>query len=335
MRNFLVQSDTAVETALGGLLAVSRVKLDRVEGHLAVTYAGNTNRKVKIVVGGGSGHEPLFMGAVGPGMADGGVAGQVFAAPNPFSIQATGDACHAEEGIIYLYGNYSGDVLNFSFAVDEAESDGKRAAEIRVHDDIASRPIDQITARRGTAGDIFVFKCTCAAADLGLSFDEVLRIGEKVNHRTRSIGVALQAASSVDTGEPMFELPMGQMEIGMGLHGEMGVRRADAERAETLVPEMLEMLLADFRASDLTPDRVAVMINGLGGTTVLELLAVAGLVAEGLKKADIATGLFVTGEFATSLDMAGFSITLLHLDDEIEPLLSAPCESFCFSQRNP
>lgn len=333
MRNFLTHPDTAVESVLQGLLAQSRVELERVEGHLAVVHSGNTRRKVKIVTGGGSGHEPLFLGAVGPGMADAGVAGQVFAAPNPFSIQATGDACAAAEGIIYIYGNYSGDVLNFNFAVEEAEAEGKRAAEIRVHDDVASRPVAEINGRRGTAGDIFVIKCTCAAADLGWSFEEVLRLGEKVNHRTRSIGVALQAASNIGNGEPMFDLPLGNMEIGMGLHGEMGVRRAKAEYAETLVPEMLGLILADFKATSLSPAKVAVMINGLGGTTVLELLAVSGLVNAGLKTAGIATGLFVTGEFATSLDMAGFSITLLDLDDEIEPLLAAPCESFCFSQR--
>lgn len=308
--------------------------MEKVPGHLAVVHRSNSNRKVRIITGGGSGHEPLFLGAVGPGMADAGVAGQVFAAPNPFSIQATAEACGTEGGIIYIYGNYSGDVLNFSFAVDEAEGEGQKAAEIRVHDDIASRPVDQITGRRGTAGDIFVIKCTGAAADLGLSFEEVLRIGEKVNLRTRSLGVALQAASSIDSGLPMFDLPLESMEIGMGLHGEMGVRRSDFEPAEKLVPEMLEMILADFEATGSRPDRVAVMINGLGSTTILELLVVAGYVSEGLKAADIQTGLFVTGEFATSLDMAGFSITLLHLDDEIEPLLTADCESLCFSQKS-
>lgn len=318
-----------------GLLAQSGVALNRVADHAAVVFHGNTNRKVKIVTGGGSGHEPLFLGAVGPGMADGGVAGQVFAAPNPFSIQAAGDACASDDGVIFIYGNYSGDVLNFQHAAEEMEAAGKRVAQIRVHDDIASRPVSAMGGRRGTAGDLFVIKCTAAAADLGGSLEEVLRLGEKVNQRTRSLGVAVRAASSIATGEPMFDLPPGHLEIGMGLHGEMGVRRAEAEPLETLVPEMLEMLLADFRATGLDLDRVAVMVNGLGGATVIELLTVSGLVDGALKKAGIEIGLFITGEFATSLDMVGFSITLLHLDDEIEPLLAAPCESFCFSQRRP
>lgn len=332
MKNFLASSPTAIESVIEGILAQSRVALDRVDGHLAVVHRGNPNRSVRIVTGGGSGHEPLFLGTAGPGMADAAVAGQVFTAPNPFSVRAAAEACGVGKGIIYIYGNYSGDVFNFHFAAEEAKNEGWRVAEIRVHDDVASSPVDQLTARRGIAGDIFVIKCAAAAADFGLSFDEVLRIGEKVNYRTRSIGVAFHAASSIHTGEPMFDLPAGLMEVGMGLHGEMGVLRTEFAPAEKLVPQMLEMILEDFKATGSPADRVAVMINGLGGTTVLELLVVAGHVSAGLKAADVATGLFVTGEFATSLDMAGFSITLLHLDDEIEPLLAAPCESFCFSQ---
>jgi dihydroxyacetone kinase len=265
-------------------------------------------------------------------MADAAVAGQVFAAPNPFSIQATAEASGESDGTIYIYGNYSGDVLNFNFAVEEAEDAGKKAAEIRVHDDIASVPVDRLEARRGIAGDIFVIKCTCAAADRGDSYDEVLKVGERVNQRTRSLGVALSAASSMENGLPMFDLPLGSIELGMGLHGEMGVQRSEFQPADVLVPRMLELLLRDYEATGAKPDRAAVMINGLGGTTVLELLVVSGLVKNGLDQAGVKTGLFVTGEFATSLDMAGFSITLLHLDDEIESLLKAPAESFCFSQ---
>ena len=332
MRKFLVSSDKAVEAALEGVLAISRVPLERVAGHFGLLYRGNQNRKVRLVVGGGSGHEPLFFGALGPGMADAAVAGAVFAAPNPMAIQATAEALGQSEGIIYLYGNYSGDVLNFDFAAEESESAGAKVAQIRVHDDIASAPPDRTEARRGTAGDIYVFKCTAAAADLGLSFDEVVRVGEKVNSRVRSLGVALGAASSIETGEPMFDLPLGSLEIGMGLHGEMGVSRTDFEAAETLVPRMVELLLADYEATQTSLNRVAVMVNALGGTTVLELLAVSGHVRRGLEAKGIKIGRFDAGEFATSLDMAGFSITLLALDEEIEPLFEAPCDSPCYSR---
>jgi phosphoenolpyruvate---glycerone phosphotransferase subunit DhaK len=333
MRKFLVTADKAVESAIEGILAVSRTPLERVQGHFGLIYRGNQDRRVRIVVGGGSGHEPLFLGAVGPGMADGAIAGAVFAAPNPFSIQATAEALGPVEGIIYIYGNYSGDVLNFNFAVEELENEGAKVTQIRVHDDIASAPIDRIEARRGTAGDIFVFKCTAAAADRGLALEEVLRLGEKVNARVRSLGVALGAASSIDTGEPMFDLPNGSIEIGMGLHGEMGVSRADFEPAETLVPKMIELLLADYLATQTPLDRVAVMVNALGGTTVLELLAVTGHVRRGLEAKGLRIARLFSGEFATSLDMAGFSITILPLDEEVESLLEASCDSFCFTHR--
>jgi phosphoenolpyruvate---glycerone phosphotransferase subunit DhaK len=332
MRKFLVTPDKAVESALAGVLAISRVPLQRVEGHFGLVYRGNTGRRVRILVGGGSGHEPLFLGAVGPGMADGAIAGAVFAAPNPLSIQTTAEALGESEGIIYIYGNYSGDVLNFDFAAEELENAGRKVAQVRVHDDIASAPADRMEARRGTAGDIFVLKCASAAADRGLSLEEVVRISEKVNARVRSIGVALGAASSIETGQPMFDLPGGSLEIGMGLHGEMGVSRAPFEPAETLVVKMIDLLVADYQATQTSLSRLAVMVNALGGTTVLELLTVAGLVGKSLQARNLPVNRFEAGEFATSLDMAGFSITLLPLDEEIEPLLDAGCDSVCYTR---
>jgi dihydroxyacetone kinase-like protein len=331
MRQYLVHSNNAVEAVLQGLTATSPVAIQRVGSHSGVVYTGNTNRRIKILTGGGSGHEPLFLGGVGPGMADGAVAGQIFAAPNPESILATVEALQAETGVILLYGNYSGDVLNFGFAAEEAQQKGIRVAEIRVHDDIASAPVSKQSERRGIAGDIFVLKCTAAAADRGDSFDEALRLGEKANHHTRSLGVALGAASSIDTGKPMFELPFGQLEIGMGLHGEMGVQRSDFEPAEKLVPRMIALLNADFQGSGLTPQRAAILINGLGSTTILELLAVAGYTRSALDQAGIEAAYFYTGLFATSLDMAGFSITWTALDEDLEPLLATEASSFCFS----
>jgi dihydroxyacetone kinase-like protein len=162
MRQYLVHSDNAVEAVLRGLTATSPVAIQRVGSHSGVVYSGNTRRRTKILAGGGSGHEPLFLGAVGPGMADAAVAGQIFAAPNPESILATIEALPAEAGVILLYGNYSGDVLNFGFAAEEAQQKGIQVAEIRVHDDIASAPISKHSERRGIAGDIFVLKCTAA-----------------------------------------------------------------------------------------------------------------------------------------------------------------------------
>lgn len=332
MRYFLHDPENAVEQALTGLLSLTGTPLQRVGNHLAVVYPENRNRKVKIVVGGGSGHEPLFLGIVGPGLADGAVAGQVFAAPSPDSIHAAIEAVRASEGVILMYGNYSGDVLNFGVAADDAKANGIQVAEIRIHDDIASAEASQLEDRRGIAGDIFVIKIASAAADLGLPFQEVVRIGEKINFQTRSLGVASRAATAVDTAQPMFELPEGQIEIGMGLHGEMGVRRSAYQPAEELVPQMMEMLVADFEQTKLSLTRSAVMINGLGSTTVLELLAISGHVRNFLDKRSVPVIYQAAGQFATSLDMAGFSITISQLDDELEPLLAAPCHSFCFTR---
>jgi dihydroxyacetone kinase len=332
MKYFIHDQETAAEEALAGILSLTGVSLRRVGSHTAVVYPHNQNRKVKIVVGGGSGHEPLFLGIIGPGLADGGVAGQIFAAPNPEAILDTMEDVQAAGGILLVYGNYSGDVLNFGVAIDDARAKGIRVAELRVHDDIASAPSSQLEDRRGTAGDIFVIKAVSAAADLGLSLEEVIRIGEKINFQTRSLGVASRAASAMESGEPMFDLPEGEIEVGMGLHGEMGVRRSGYEPSASLVPRMMGMLVADFKETNLPLTRAAVMVNGLGGTTVIELLVIAGQARKFLSEHSISVVLQTVGQFATSLDMAGFSISISQVDEELEPLLNAKCQSLCYSQ---
>jgi len=333
MRYFISHPETAAEEALAGILSLTNVPVRRVDQHSAVVYGENSKRKTKIVIGGGSGHEPLFLGLVGPGLADGAVAGQVFAAPTPDAILAVVQEVGAPEGVLLVYGNYSGDVLNFGVAADDAAKIGVKTAEIRVHDDIASASASEMEDRRGISGDIFVIKVISAAADLGMPFREVLRVGEKINFQTRSLGVASQAATSIDTCRPMFELPDGEMEIGMGLHGEMGVQRSSYEPAKSIVPRMMEMLLADFEQSKLPLSRAAIMINGLGSTTVLELLVISGFVRNFLDRHSIPVVHQVVGEFATSLDMAGFSISISQLDEELEPLLFAKCQSFCYTKR--
>lgn len=331
MRQYLVRASNAVEAAIQGLRATSSFPIERVGSHFGVVYRGNARRKVKLLTGGGSGHEPLFLGAVGPGMADGAIAGEIFTAPNPYSILAVTEALQPFEAVIYLYGNYTGDVLNFGFAAEEARAKGINVEEIRVHDDVASASSEAAADRRGIAGDIFVLKCVAAAADRGNSISDVLAVGERASNWTRSLGVALKAASAIDSGQPMFELPVGEIEIGMGLHGEMGVQRSTFEPVETLVPRMLDLILADFQRTGVKLDRAAVMVNGLGSTTVLELLAVAGHTKINLEKNGISSPLLTTGQFATSLDMAGFSITLIRLDDELQDLLTANASSFAYS----
>ncbi|MBV9392385.1 MAG: dihydroxyacetone kinase subunit DhaK [Verrucomicrobia bacterium] len=328
MRYFFKESDAAVELALQGLLYQTEIPLERIGDHLGVLYRGNDRRKVKIVVGGGSGHEPLFLGMTGPGMADGAVNGLVFAAPNPDSILAVIEAVSAPEGVLVAYGNYSGDVLNFGVALEEAKAKGLIVAELRVHDDVASAAPANLEERRGISGDLFVFKLISAAADEGMPLAEVVRIGNKLNLHTRSLGVAARAATSIETGLPMFELPEGEIEIGMGLHGEMGVRRTAYETADTLVPQLIDMLIADYRATGISLHQVAAMINGLGSTTMLELSVISKFVKEALTQAGSDVLYMAAGQYACSLDMAGFSISLLALDHELTPLLSKPAASY-------
>ncbi|QQE77981.1 dihydroxyacetone kinase subunit DhaK [Alicyclobacillus sp. SO9] len=332
MNYFINDNENLVNEALEGLCSLyPNQNVKRVEGTLSV-YCSNENRKVKIVIGGGSGHEPLFTGMVGKGMADAAVAGHVFAAPSPMAIVKTAQTVAGDgEPILFLYGNYSGDVLNFEMAEEDLEDDGVKSGSIKVHDDIASANPAEMEQRRGIAGGTFVLKCVGAAADKGFNFDEVVRVANKANELTRSIGVAGGAADSIVDGKPMFDIPANQIEIGMGVHGEKGVFVGDFTSADEIVQQMLDRLLSDFEETATKLDEVAVLVNGLGRTTRLELLVITRKVRRILEEHRLRISYLDAGEFETSLNMHGFSITLLSLDDELKSLLMAPADSMGFS----
>ena len=332
MNYFFNDNETSIDEAIEGLCSLTpNSHLRRIDGVLAVR-CNNEKRKVKIIIGGGSGHEPLFAGMVGPGMADAAVMGYVFAAPNPMAIVKTVKAVleNGEDAIV-LYGNYSGDVLNFDMAQEDLEDDGIKSAAVRVHDEIASSPVEEREQRRGIAGATFVLKCVAAAADRGLALDEVVRIANKANEFTRTMGVAGGAADSVVDGHPMFDIPQGKIEIGMGVHGEKGVAVKEFTKADEIVDQMLESLFADYKATNLDLKDVAVLINGLGRTTLLELLVVTQRVKKVVEDNQISISYCNSGEFETSLNMHGFSITLMALDEELKSLLHEPAQSFGFS----
>lgn len=332
VKYFINNADKLINEAMEGLCALSPNRhLSRIEGSLAVR-CNNSGRKVKIIVGGGSGHEPFFTGLVGPGMADAAVAGYVFAAPSPIAIVKTAEAVVENgEDVIFMYGNYSGDVLNFDMAQEDLEDIGVQSAAIRVHDEIASASVEDRNQRRGTAGALFVLKCAAAAADRGLELDEVVRIAEKANEFTRTIGVAAGAADSIIDGTPMFDIPEGKVEIGMGVHGEKGVYVGDFTSADEIVDQMINRLFADFNETNSSLEDVAVLVNGLGRTTHLELLVVVQKVKRMLDEKQISVSYFNAGEFETSLNMHGFSITIMTLDEELKSLLSASAKSYGFS----
>ncbi len=283
--------------------------------------------KVGFVVGGGSGHEPAFAGYVGVGLADAAACGSVFASPPPDVVLAAIHAANFGRGVLMSYGNYAGDVMNFGLAMQMAKAEGIDVREVRVADDVASAPRAETDKRRGIAGDIVVFKSAGAAAERGDSLDEVERIAAKANERTRSMGVALSACEVPGSGRPTFELPDDEMEIGMGVHGEPGVRRGPLEPADAVAAALVEAILTDF--GDPEGD-VALLVNGLGATAVIEQYVLYRGARRALEAAGLRVARSYVGEFITSLEMAGASLTVTMLDEELTALLDAPADAARF-----
>jgi dihydroxyacetone kinase len=290
-----------------------------------VVRAQSAQDKVGITIGGGSGHEPAMVGYVGLGLADSAAAGNIFASPGPDvileSIRAADHGC----GVVLLYGNYSGDVLNCRLAIQRAAAAGIDVRAVFVSDDVASAPPESAEKRRGIAGDIIVFKTAGAAAESGLSIDEVERVARTVNARTRSMGVALSGAELPGAAKPTFECGPDEMEVGLGVHGEPGVSREPLGSAEA-VGRLLSARIVDDLACP-AGTRVAVLMNGLGATPPLELYLVYRSVRAVLAERGLTIVRTYVGEFITSLQMAGLSVTVAQLDDEVLRLLDAPARS--------
>lgn len=286
--------------------------------------------KVGVVVGGGSGHEPAFMGYIGKGFADGVPVGNIFASPSPEPILEVTRAVDQGAGVIYLYGNYAGDCMNFDMAAEFASMENIRVETVRITDDVASAPKDQIGKRRGIAGGIFVFKTAGAAADRGYSLDEVVRVCRKANANTRTMGVALSPCSLPQTQKPAFELPDDEMEIGLGVHGEPGVERGKLTSSDGVTTRLMELILNDLELA--SHDSAAVMINGLGSTTYMELFIVCRKVAALLSGQGIDVRRAYVGEYITSLEMGGCSITIMKLDEELTELIDYPADCPMFVQ---
>jgi len=291
----------------------------------------NRKDKVAILTGGGSGHEPLFIGFVGEGLADGVAIGNVFAAPNPDTVYEVTKALDKGKGVLYIYGNYAGDVLNFDMGAELADMDGIKTRTIRVWDDVASAPIDRIDDRRGIAGDVFVIKIAGAASEAGLDLEEVTRVAEKARDMTRSIGVALSPGSIPATGHHTFTLPEDEIEFGMGLHGEPGVKRTKLLPADELTDIMLDVIFKDFEYK--AGDEVAVLVNGLGSTTVLELFVVSRRVNQVLTQKGIKIYDTDVNNYCTCQEMAGVSITLIKLDEELKKYYNYPAYSPLYSRK--
>ncbi|WP_432564882.1 dihydroxyacetone kinase family protein [Kineococcus sp. SYSU DK003] len=293
--------------------------------HGVIRSTATPEGKVAVVVGGGSGHYPAFAGYVGPGLADAAVCGDVFASPSTRWVYDVARAAHRGGGVVLAYGNYAGDILNFGLAAERLRAEGIPADVVCVTDDVASEGQGANSQRRGIAGDVVVFKVAGAAAEAGYSFEDVVRVSRHANDRTRSLGVAFSGATLPGESEPLFTVPAGKMAVGLGIHGEPGISEEPVGTPEEIA-ELLVRRVLDARPEG-TSTRVAVLLNGLGATKYEELFLLYAPVAARLRKEGCEIVAPQVGELVTSLDMAGVSLTVTWLDDELETLWTAPAQS--------
>ncbi|MDO4888188.1 MAG: dihydroxyacetone kinase family protein [Actinomycetaceae bacterium] len=310
--------------ALKGFVAANKRYVKPVYGGV-VRSTATPEGKVAVVYGGGSGHYPAFAGWVGQGIADGAVCGNIFSSPSGAQAYSVMKAAERGAGVLMGFGNYAGDVLHFGQAIERLRSEGIQADTLVVTDDIASGGKDELDKRRGIAGDFPLFKIAGAAAEAGKDFAEVKRIFDKANAATRSFGVAFSGCTLPGADAPLFTVPEGKMGIGLGIHGEPGVDEADLGTADDVARTLVEGLL-DERPAEAS-DRVIAIVNGLGATKYEELFVVVASVVERLEAAGIECVDVESGEFVTSLDMAGISLTLVWADDELLKYWDAPCDT--------
>lgn len=318
-----------VEESLDGFVLAHEHLVRRVGKRAVARVDAPIQGKVGVVIGGGSGHLPAFMGYVGPGGADAAPIGNIFASPPAKPVLEATLAANGGAGVIYSYGNYAGDVMNFDRAAARAGEQGIPVRTVLVTDDVASAPSAEAHRRRGIAGDFFVFKILAAKADTMADLDAVEATTRKANDATRTVGVGLSACTVPANGKPTFGLPDDELELGLGVHGEPGIRRSKVVPVDELVDDILEIVLADkdYRGQD-----VAVLVNGLGATPYEELYIMYRRARQVLEGHGIKLRRSYVGEYVTSLEMAGASITLMQLDEELHDLLAAPAQCPMFVQ---
>ena len=331
MKKLINGVDNVVDEMLNGMIAAHPEYVERVEGTEVVVRTGaKKTDKVVLISGGGSGHEPAHGGFVGRGMLDAAVAGAVFTSPTPDQVYEAIKASECGKGALLIIKNYTGDVMNFEMAADMAADEDIEVAQVIVADDVAVENSTWTTGRRGIAGTIFVHKIAGAKAEQGASLAEVKAVAEKVIANVRSMGMAILPCTVPAVGKPGFELEDDEVEIGIGIHGAPGTHKEKSSTAAETVDQMLDKILAEGIYGK--GDEVAVMVNGMGATPLSELYICNLEVSKVLADKGIVVKKTLVGNYMTSLDMAGFSITLLKLDDELEALLNAPADTPAFRQ---
>ncbi|MCT4563199.1 MAG: dihydroxyacetone kinase subunit DhaK [Maledivibacter sp.] len=322
MKKIINEPNNVVSEMLQGFVKANP-QLVYFEGTEVVAKKEKGN-KVGLVSGGGSGHEPAHAGYVGKGMLDAAVAGNVFASPSPDRVLKGIQEADTGNGVLLIIKNYSGDIMNFDMAKELAEMEDIRVEVVVVKDDVAVEDSTHSTGRRGIAGTVFVHKIAGAKAEEGADLDEVKRVAEKTIANVRSMGMAMAPCILPGVGKAGFTLGDNEIEIGMGIHGEPGVERTEIKTAKELANILCDKILADF---DFADSEVALMINGLGATPLMELFILNNEVEKVLSEKNISIHKSLVGNYMTSLEMAGCSITLLKLDDELKKLLDAPCDT--------
>ena len=330
MKKMINKPENIVTEMIGGMLKAFPDYLEQV-GDLPVVKRKNKKEgKVALISGGGSGHEPSHAGFVGYGMLDAAVAGEVFTSPSADKVYEAIKVVDSGNGVLLIIKNYSGDVMNFEMAAEMAGMEGINVKKIIVNDDIAVENSTYTVGRRGIAGTVLVHKMVGAAAEKGYSLDDLEVLGNKVISRTKTMGMSLKPCMVPTTGKLSFELPEDEVEIGLGIHGEPGTHREKMQDANAHVDYLLDKILKESELSE--NDEVAVLVNGLGETTLIELYIINNRVSEVLANKNIKVYDTIVGNYMTSLDMGGFSITLVKLDDEMKELLKAKADTPAFKR---
>ena len=330
MKKLINGVENIVDEMLDGMTAAYPQYVKRLEGLNVLVRACGATPKVALVSGGGSGHEPSHGGFVGRGMLDGAVAGEVFTSPTPDQVYEAVKAVNGGKGVLLIIKNYTGDVMNFEMAEEMSADEGIRVEHVIVADDVAVENSTWTTGRRGIAGTVLVHKIAGACAESGAELSDVKRVAEKVIANVRSMGMAVNACTVPAAGKPSFELADDEIEIGIGIHGEPGTHREKISGVNNIADTLLEKIFAEgiYGAGD----EVAVLVNGMGGTPLMELLVANKHVKSVIEGKGLKVAKTLVGNYMTSLDMEGFSVTVLKLDDELKRYLDAPADTPAFVQ---
>ena len=324
MKKIINNPTDVVSEALMGMQAAYPDKLVYTPKMEVISRKEKKTDKVAVISGGGAGHEPLHAGFVGKGMLDAAISGNVFSSPSPDRIGSAIEQVSCGKGVLMVIKNYSGDIMNFGLSADLAEMDDIEVAQVIVKDDVAVPDREEGTGRRGIAGTVFVHKIAGAKAEQGASLAEVKAAAEKAVRNIRTMGVAMTPCILPAVGKPGFQIADDEIEIGMGIHGEQGVETTKIKSAKEIAEILVGRILADY---DYTGSEVAVLVNGLGGTPLMELYILNMEVQKLLEEKGIKAYRTFVGNYCTAIDMTGASVTLMKLDDELKELLDAPCDT--------